>query len=443
MLASGSFSPIQSAMPLQRSFFVLIRLLTVVFALGCATSVQAQMRGPIGGFPGGRGVPVGMPHVDMPGIGDPGVGMPGNRFGPGFHHVDDLLHVPQGLTRKLQIKALLRREPGRVEVDPNGAPILRGEFLVMGLSDQQLHALQALGFTAASKPSADATLGLDLRILHDSRSRNAAKAMKVLQQVAPNATFTYQYLYLPAGVGDVAQGDTSAARSSSAVPRRVGLIDGGVNPADPALARARVEQFGCQKPTVSRHGTVVAERLVDGDPDTLYAANLWCGNAVGGTTSSLVNALAWMARQQVPVINISLVGPDNPVLARAVQVMIARGHVLVSAVGNDGPAAPPLYPAAYPGVIGVSGVDARNRVLPESGSGTQVAFCALGLVGQGRNAMRGTSFASPIVARRAAQLLATPRPGAAAQVLKQLAGEARDLGPRGRDPRYGYGLLTP
>lgn len=435
-------------MPPQRPFSVLIPLLAIAFALGCVVPARAQVRGPVGGFPGGRGLPVGvpsvgMPDIGMPGVGNPGVGMPGSRFGAAFQHVDDLLHVPQGLTRKLQIKALLRREPGRVAVDPNGAPILRGEFLVMGLSDQQLHALQALGFTTDSKTSADATLGLDLQVLHDSRGRSAAKAMRLLQQAAPNATFTYQYLYLPAGEGDVAQDKTSVAMPSSAVPRRVGLIDGGVNPDEPALARARIERYGCKKPTVSRHGTVVAERLVDGDPDTLYAANLWCRGAVGGTTSSLVNALAWMAREQVPVINISLVGPDNPVLARAVQVMIARGHVLVSAVGNDGPAAPPLYPAAYPGVIGVSGVDAHDRVLPESGSGTQVAFCALGLVGQGRSAMRGTSFASPIVARRAAQLLEAPHPGAAAQVMKQLAGEARDLGPPGRDPRYGYGLLSP
>jgi subtilisin family serine protease len=216
-----------------------------------------------------------------------------------------------------------------------------------------------------------------------------------------------------------------------------------VDPADPVLARAHIEQYGCDKPTVSRHGTVVAERLVDGDPDTLYAADLWCGNTVGGTTSSLVNALAWMAREHVPVINISLVGPDNPVLARAVQVMIARGHVLVSAVGNDGPAAPPLFPAAYPGVIGVSGVDERDRVLPESGSGDQVAFCALGVAGRGSAAMRGTSFASPIVARRAAQLLDAPHQGAAAQVTKQLASEARDLGLPGRDPLCGYGLLLP
>ena len=387
-----------------------------------------------------------VPGRGVPGVGNPDVGMPTRGFDPALQQVDDLLHEPQGLTRKLQIKSLLRREPARVAVDPQGAPILRSEFLAMGLSDAQLAALRALGFVADSTAPADATLGLNLVVLHDGRGRNAATALEVLRQAAPDATFTYQYLYLPAGNGAgaiVQDSSASATKPSSAMPRRVGLIDGGVDPNAPALAHAHLERHGCNKPTVSRHGTVVAERLVDGDPDTLYAADLWCGNTVGGTTSSLVNALAWMAREHVPVINISLVGPDNPVLARAVQAMIARGHVLVSAVGNDGPAAPPLFPAAYPGVIGVSGVDADDRVLPESGSGNQVAFCALGVVGRGRDAMRGTSFASPIVARRAAQLLDVPEPGAAARVMTQLASEARDLGPVGRDPRYGYGLLSP
>jgi hypothetical protein len=40
-------------------------------------------------------------------------------------------------------------------------------------------------------------------------------------------------------------------------------------------------------------------------------------------------------------------------------------------------------------------------------------------------------------------LLDAPRPGAAAAVERRLASEARDLGPPGRDPRYGYGLLSP
>ena len=415
-------------MPMQRPLPVLIPLLVIAFALVGSTPARAQVLGPMGG---------------LPGVQIPGVGMPGVPPVTSMPRVDDLLRATRAITRQLQINALLREEPTRVAVDPHGDPVLRGEFLALDLTPAQLDALQAQGFAADRRTPADATLGLDLVVLRDTRGRSEAKAMRALQQAVPNAAFTYQHLYLPAGDAGAVGDNTSATPPSAAMPLRVGLIDGGVNPADPALARARIDDHGCSKATVSRHGTAVAARLVDGDPDTLYAADLWCGDKVGGATSNLVDALAWMARERVPVINISLVGPDNPVLAHAVQAMIARGHVLVAAVGNDGPAAPPLFPASYPGVIGVSAVDAHDRVLPESGSGNQVAFCASGVVGHGRDALRGTSFASPIVARRAAQLLDAPRQGAAAQVEQRLVGEARDLGPPGRDPRYGYGLLLP
>ena len=415
-------------MPVHRLSAMLAPLLAIAFAAIGATPARAQVLGPVQS----------LPNVQVPGVGLPGVA----PTSP-LHSVDDLLRGSLALTRKLQIDALRRSEPRRVDVDPRGAPILRGEFLAIGLSATQRDALQALGFVVDRATPADATLGLDFVVLHDTRGRRTAKAMRVLQQAAPDAAFTYQHLYLPAGNDELARATTSAAPSSGAPSQRVGLIDGGIDPADPALARARIERHGCSTANPSRHGTAVAARLVAGDPDTLYAADLWCGDAVGGATSNLVDALAWMARENVAVINISLVGPDNPVLAHAVRAMIARGHVLVSAVGNDGPAAPPLFPAAYPGVIGVSGVDAHDRVLPESGSGDQVDFCASGVVGSGRDALRGTSFAAPIVARKAARLLDAPREGAAAQVQQQLIDEARHLGAPGHDPRYGYGLLSP
>ncbi|TAN17969.1 MAG: peptidase S8 [Rhodanobacter sp.] len=415
-------------MPLHRPPAMLVPLLAIALAVAGATPARAQILGPVQG----------LPNLQVPGTNLPAV-VPTSPL----RSVDDLLRGPLAITRKLQIETLLRREPRRVDVDPHGAPVLRGEFLAMGLSAAQRDAVQALGFVVDREASADATLGLDFVVLHDTRGRSTARALRALQQAVPGAAFTYQHLYLPAGQGDVAGATSTATPSSGAPAQRVGLIDGGVDPTDPALARARIERHGCKTANPSRHGTAVAARLVAGDPDTLYAADLWCGDAVGGATSNLVDALAWMARERVAVVNISLVGPDNPVLARAVQAMIARGHVLVSAVGNDGPAAPPLFPAAYPGVIGVSGVDAHDRVLPEAGSGDQVDFCASGVVGNGRNALRGTSFAAPIVARKAAQLLGAPDADAAAQTQQQLAGEARHLGASNRDPRCGYGLLSP
>lgn len=409
-------------MLLRRASMLSVPVLAIVLALGGGSRAQAQVLGP---------VQRSLPHLPLP-----ATPLPDAVPGVNLQGVDNLLRRPPALGLQRQVDRLLRREPRRVTVDPKGAPILRSEFLAMGLSDAQRDAVQAQGFTVDRAAPADATLGLDLVVLHDTRGRGTQAAMRTLQQAAPDAAFTYQHLYLPAGDA----GAASIAGAPAGVPaRRVGMVDGGVDPADPALAQARLETHGCAKATATRHGTAVAARLVAGDADTLYAADLWCGDEVGGATSGLVDALAWMDREHVAVINISLVGPDNPVLARAVQAMIARGHVLVSAAGNDGPAAPPLFPAAYPGVIGVGAVDAHDHVLPESAAGRQVAFCALGVLGSGRDRLRGTSFAAPIVARKATRVLDTPQPGAAAQALQRLIGEAHALD----GSRCGHGLLSP
>ena len=429
MLASGFVAPNPLDMPILRPRSTLSAFLAVALAWSGGTPAWAQVSTPLRGLPG----------VQIPDAGL--LRMPSNAPLP---RIDDLLRSTDALTRQLQIRALVREEPRRVALDPHGNPVLRGDYLALDLTPAQLADLHAQGFSAEAPAPAGPALDLNLIVLRDTRGRSEARALRALQQAAPTATFTYQHLYLPAGQDAQVGEKLPAVPSSSATSLRVGLIDGGVDPVDPALIHARIEDHGCAKTTASRHGTAVAARLIQGAADTLYAADLWCGDKLGGATSNLIDALAWMARERVPVINISLVGPDNPVLARAVQTMLARGHVLVAAVGNDGPAAPPLFPAAYRGVIGVSGVDARDHALPESGSGEQVVFCASGVVGSGRDALRGTSFAAPIVARRAARVLQDRTDaGAAEQVVQRLAGEARDLGRPGRDPRYGYGLLSP
>jgi subtilisin family serine protease len=156
--------------------------------------------------------------------------------------------------------------------------------------------------------------------------------------------------------------------------------------------------------------------------------------------------LAWLAGKKTPVINVSLVGPPNNALEAAVKALQARGHVLVAAVGNDGPAAAPLYPASYPGVFAVTGVDARSRVLPEAGRGLHVDFAAPGsdmaaAAPDGYATVRGTSFAAPVVAGLIARRMSLPDPAQAARAADALAREAIDLGARGPDKIYGRGLV--
>src|SRR3546814_13433410 len=62
--------------------------------------------------------------------------------------------------------------------------------------------------------------------------------------------------------------------------------------------------------------------------------------------SAIARALGWLVQRGVAVTTISLVGPDNKLLATAVSRAQQRGMLIVAAVGNDGPAAPPAYSSA-------------------------------------------------------------------------------------------------
>ena len=141
------------------------------------------------------------------------------------------------------------------------------------------------------------------------------------------------------------------------------------------------------------------------------------------------------------MINISLVGPQNRIVQRAVQALRARGIEIVAAVGNDGPAAPPQYPASYPGVVAVTGVDARGRALPEAGKASHLDFAAPGaemaaaLPGQGYAKVRGTSFAAPLATSRLAIAGSTQRLANEARPGKGRVGRGIVCGTCRVDPR--------
>lgn len=357
--------------------------------------------------------------------------------------------------RLKRLQALLRSDPRGLERDEGGAVVMRGQVVAVEPEAEALQAAQAAGFVVLEQRSFG-EFGLRLVVLQVPPGLSTRRALQQLRQRDPQGEYDYNHVYSGSAAPPPAAASASVAAAAADDATGgfvVGLIDSGVDAAHPALAGVQVHAWGCDGQVRAQpHGTAVASllagRAVAHGPfaRTLYAADIYCGQADGGTVVALVGALAWMAQRQVPVINISLIGGPNRALQLAVQRMLARGHLLVAAVGNDGPAAPPLYPAAYPGVIGVTAVDARARVLPEAGRGPQVAFAAVGeliaAAPQGHwRTQRGTSFAAPLVARLAAQALPQPDPQAAAQVRARLQAQARDLGAPGTDPVYGAGLL--
>lgn len=354
--------------------------------------------------------------------------------------------------RVTTVRDLLRRHPDLVEADPRGEPIRRGELVLVSPGDAALAAAAALGLVTLRE---EAWPELDLRevVLRVPPGLDTAEALEKLRAAQPDLQADFNHLY--ARSGDMAAGGRPAAPAPRG-PVRVGLIDGGVDRGHAALRQAGGGSFGCGgSPVPSEHGTAVASLLVGRDRGfagaaaraELFAADVYCDQPDGGSAEAVVRALAWMARERVAVVNISLVGPQNQLLAQGVAALVKRGHLLVAAVGNDGPAAPPLYPAAYAGVVGVTGVGASRRVLPEAPQGPQVMWSAPGAdmavarSGGGYGIARGTSFAAPLVAGLLAVELREPDAAAAAAAVEKLSAAAVDLGAPGRDPVYGRGLV--
>jgi len=427
--------------PRRNARLAALRVAVAAVALaGTAIAAHAQLR-----------VPGGLPR--LPGLPDVVRAPPLNPDAwPGG--------VPLQELRRGLAEDLLRRHAGEVERDPRGEPIVRAELVLLSPSGVTLDAARNQGYVVLRE---DVLEGLGERtvVLRAPRGGSTAEALRRLQALDPKLEVDFNHLYLPGGeVGVRDAGDRAASSVASAPLRRVGLVDGGIDAGHPALARITIVSFGChgaaEAAFASPHGTAVASLLVGADgtfqgiaPEaTLFAADVYCGRAVGGSVEAVVAAFAWLARERIGVVNVSLVGPPNRVLERAVRTLLERGHVVVAAVGNDGPAAPPLYPASYPGVIGVSGVNTERRVLPEAAQGQQVMFTAPGADlaaarsgARGYVAVRGTSFAAPLVAGLLAQSLPEPDRAAAARALQSLVEMAVDLGAPGRDPVFGHGLV--
>lgn len=406
------------------------KLGAAVLACALATAVDAQVRLPSIGVP-----PVGVPALP---------GTPLSQLPQPVQRTVPLQELRATLTRDL-----IERHPQFVERDPAGEPIRRAELLWLSPSAAAVEAARAQGFVVLRDENLPEIDVRELVLRPPARADTSAAAQQ-LRALDPRATVDFNHIYTPGGDA----GPVTAVGAGAA--RRVGLVDGGVDSAHPSLKGAKVARWGCDgREVASEHGTAIASILVGRDDDfsgvqpgaSLLAADVYCGDEARGSAAEVARALAWMVRERVAVVNVSLVGPANRLLERAVAALVKRGHIVVAAVGNDGPAAPPLYPASYAGVVGVTGVVPSRRVLPEAAQGSQVMFAAPGAEigaarkGRGYTSARGTSFAAPFVAGLLAGALQEPDPQAAADVIARLAAGAIDLGDPGRDAVYGFGLV--
>jgi subtilisin family serine protease len=367
---------------------------------------------------------------------------------------------PRG-ERRMRAEALQHGHRDLLDFDPHGNLIVRNEIVGFGATPRGLAVAQSAGFVIRRQSELQ-SFDADIVVVTAPPGMSARKALKKLREIDPDTAYDFNHVYsaggADAGAASVATivPAVQSARDGQSIALRVGLVDGGVEASHAALRSLSLHVHGCDGAAVpSTHGTAIASRLIAGLSEAtptiadvnLYVADVYCGAPTGGSTDAVIQGLAWLMQENVPVINVSLVGPPNVLLQRVVEMASARGHLIVAAVGNDGPSAPPLYPAAYPGVVAVTGVDRADKVLIEAGRGRFIAFAAPGAdieaasLPSGYSPVRGTSFAAPIVAGRLALLLERPDRVAAERAVSELVTAAVDLGRPGHDSVYGNGCV--
>jgi len=354
--------------------------------------------------------------------------------------LDAVAGLPEGIAeagtgtlldlRRLRLQELIRSNRNQLESDGNGQPVRRGVLVAVEPDPLSLQFAARAGFRVIAD-EVDPLLGLRSVQFAVPRRMSAREGLKRLRIAAPQLQADYDHVFEPAGGGLMPLNATLASVGGAGGERIVGMIDGGVA-SHPSLAGASIEQNGFSgSPQPTGHGTAVASLLVGSQGPfrgaavgaSLFVADVYGGNRAAGSATAIVRALGWLAGHRAQVINISLVGPPNKLVERAVQLVQRRGIQLVAAVGNDGPAAPPQYPASYASVMAVTAVDGRGRALVEAGKATHLDFAAPGadmaaaLPDKGYTRVRGTSFAAPLATARLllagspARLVTEARPG--------------------------------
>lgn len=371
---------------------------------------------------------------------------------------------------KVAVEPEIAKTAPRIELSSGGSrqKYRQHEITALGLTRESRQVANALGFRILSERKSALLGNQVVARLRTPSGQTADAALARIRSVLPEMTFDYSHLYRPSGEAGSApvryaaamigapMGESARACSAGTT---VGLIDSGVG-AHPTLAAAKIVRrnfVAKDAATNVTHGTAIASILVGDLPGSgpllsggqLYSANVFSqdGQGLRADPAAIIEALDWMAASGVPVVNLSLMGPDNDLLTKAIRAAAQRGLVLVAAAGNDGPAGAPAYPAAYPEVIAVSAVDSRGRPYARNNRGGYIYVAAPGVDVWGADARgglafwTGTSFAAPFVTASVARDLAQGRVRNINDGRKRLASTARDMGAPGRDPIYGFGLL--
>ena len=248
------------------------------------------------------------------------------------------------------------------------------------------------------------------------------------------------------------------------------VIDTGIDSKHPSFAHFSKSQHGLVSESFltgvaspvdeNGHGTWVCGKIAGQGIGIAPKCNLHSLRVLDGSgtgTAEFTNkALEWILESsETPhVINLSLGSTQkNTKQEKLIWQLYKKGVLICCAAGNDG-LKEAFYPACYEGVLSIAAVDKNKEKANFSNYGANIALSAPGVqcysayLSDQFMLLDGTSMACPTVAGLITlgvsfALTRGVKSGPDIQnlIVSSLESSALDLGAKGRDPIYGYGLI--
>ncbi|MEZ4334215.1 MAG: S8 family serine peptidase [Myxococcota bacterium] len=199
--------------------------------------------------------------------------------------------------------------------------------------------------------------------------------------------------YVPLQYGLAISGVREARSLGAGEDVRIALLDAAPERSHRDLGADRIEAVEMEtKGPPSVHGTLMAGVIAATEGNGFGIAGLaprahvvsipicQASGAAGGrcTIYQMLQGFDRAYDAEAVLVNLSLTGPPNPLLARGVARLEELGLVVVAAAGNEG-REDRRYPAAYPSVIAVGAVDREGRPFASTNRGSWVELYAPGV----------------------------------------------------------------
>lgn len=220
---------------------------------------------------------------------------------------------------------------------------------------------------------------------------------------------------------------------------RVGMVDSGISPAQARALVASVRIVAHSAAGVARlaavddpvgHGTAVATLVLAQAPMARLVSAQVFAHGRHADAACVAEGINWCLEHDVRVVNLSLgLTVDHHVLRAACAAAVARGTIVVAAFPARGGS---VYPAAYPGVVAVSG-DARCSAQSWSVIEPGRLYGAAPLAADGLTS-GGASYAAARLSGQAAHFLAGWQDARVEDFLDWLAAGAAVRGRERRQP---------